>query len=302
MAQLPPLGKQFNNTRSADQSALCYIKTNTGLPLATTDAGAALTASTVEVQANQLLFTVNGAAETTIGTYTGNSGADNAIVFADANIANIQRLINTINGRGVGHPAPSAATYLRRWRAGLGDFRPQFVIGAGDGLVTAAANSMLGRGDDGLAALADSSGLAAANTISIGCGVGRALEGGGQQIPDHFESDYESDTAGNKTPTRFPERRVEDQPAQASFQVVITDIKVGALFATTKLVTVYDNAGNTLKTESLGAATSIAGSGDWSRENPYVTGPVGSPLWVEISGTGAFTDGACTVSGFRNIA
>lgn len=291
--------KSFSITRAEDGSSLCRAKWNYFTNV--NAAGNPVTAATIEVAANSLLFTVNGAAETIIGTYTGNSGADNEIVFADGNIATIANLIRAINGGAPGHPAKTDATYLRRWRAGLADFRPQFVIGAGDGLVTAAANALLGRGSAGLALLADSSGLASTNLISVGCGVPGAEEGGGQYLPDHFESDYEVTTAGVKTPTRDEIRRREEQVGRPRLSVFLTDIQVGALFATTKVARVYDDQGNLLKSWNLGAAVAVPGSGQFDFKNPLVVGPPGSPLWVEVSGTGAFTNGDVTVSGFLRV-
>jgi hypothetical protein len=292
-------GKFFSITRALDGSSLCRVKWN---PFATVNAaGDVVTAATIEQASGSILFTVNGAAETIIGTYTGNSGADNEVVFVDTNVATVQNLIRVINGRGVGHPAKTAATYLRRWRAGLADFRPQFVIGAGDGLVVAPANALLGRSSVGLPMLADSSGLASADLISIGCGVPGAEEGGGQYLPDHFESDYEVTTSGVKTPTRDEARRREEQPGRPLFQVLLTDIQVGVLFATTKVVRVFDDAGNLLKSWSLGAAVAVPGSGQFSAQNPLVRGPGGSPLWVEVSGTGGSTAGDVTVSGYMRV-
>lgn len=95
---------------------------------------------------------------------------------------------------------------------------------------------------------------------------------------------------------------LEEQPGRPRFQVILTDVLVGALFATTKIVRVYDQAGTILKSVSLGAATSIPGSGQFDAKNPWVIGTPGSPLWVEVSGTGAFTDGDVTVSGFVRAA
>jgi len=297
MGRMQPINfKPITRSVLADTSALCYVKIQSMGPLVTTDAGAEITTATVQVTSNDLTLLVNTAAETVIGTYTGNSGADNTATFGDTNCSTIQELLNVLNGVATGQ-----SSVIRRWRAGLGDFRPQFVIGTGDGLATAAANAMLGRGSDGLICLADSSALASANTLAIGLGTDRAREGGGQNFPDHFETDYTSTTGGVKTPVRSSARRIEDQPGQAGTQVVLTDLQVGALFATTKIATVYDDAGNILKSWALGAATAIPG-GPFTAENPAVAGPVGSPLFIEITGTGGFTDGTCTASGYTRIA
>ena len=297
MGQIQPLGKLITRAVSADESALCYVKINPHPPQVTTDAGAEITTATVQVTANNLTLLVNTAAETVIGTYTGNSGADNTATFGDTNCATIQELLNVLNGI-----APGQTSVVRRWRAGLGDFRPQFAIGTGDGLATAAANAMLGY-DQGLICLADSSALASANTIAIGLGTDRAKSGRGQTIPDHFESDYTSTVAGVKTPVRSAARRIEDQPGQANLQVVLVDLSILASFATTGAATVYDDAGNTLASYNLGtAAFHLNSGGRYDRDNPAVVGPPGSPLFIEITGTGALTDGTCTAIGYERIA
>jgi len=298
MGRIAPINfKPVSRSAAADGSALCYARFNADRdPVPTTDAAAAITAATIEVQANLIDLQVNGAAETVIGTYTGNSGTDGQAVFGDTNCATVGELIAVLNGL-----APGQTSAVRRWRAGLGDFRPQFVIGTGDGLVLAASNALLGRNHQGLALQADSSALASANTISVGLGIPFAKEGGGQSIPDHFESEYSSTTAGVRTPVRSAGRRIDEQPGLARFQVYVTDIQVGALFATTKVVTAYDNAGNTLKVETLGSGTAIAGAGNYSVDNPWVVGPPGSPVWLEVTGTGAFTDGTVSASGYIRV-
>lgn len=305
MGQLIPKNfKPFTRVVVADDSALCYVKWN---PYKTTNAaGDTVTAATVEVTANGLVFLVNGSAETVIGTYTGNSADDNDIVFGDTNLTTVKLLIDTINGRGVGHPAASASTYLDRWRAGYGDFRPGFTIGSGDGIVLSAANAMLGRGVEGIKVEADSSALATANTYSAGIGTDHAIEGRGQVIPDHFDSDYltNSVSAGTeRTRTRFPERRQEEQPGLAGFQVYITGIHFGAAYATNaKVVTVFDKDNNTLFQETLGSGNNLAAADQYNIDNPVVVGPAGSPLFVEATGTGALTDGPLTVRGFIRVA
>ena len=81
---------------AADQSALCYVKINPHPPVVTEDDGTAITSATVQVTANNLTLLVNTAAETVIGTYTGNSGADNTATFGDTNCATIQELMDVI--------------------------------------------------------------------------------------------------------------------------------------------------------------------------------------------------------------
>ncbi len=301
MGRIAPLGhKHISRSAAEDTSVLCYLRGNADRsPPPQTGAGADITAMTAEVTTNLVALTVNGSAETVIGTYTGNSGSDNQAVFGDTNCATIQQLLNVLNGVATGQ-----SSVVRRWRAGLGDFRPQFVIGTGDGTVAAAANALLGRGEEGLALLADSSNLASASTIAVGLGIPFAKEGGGQSIPDHFETDFSSTVAGVRTPVRNSGRLTEDQPGRATFQVLVTDIQCGMAHATTKVVTAYDNLGNTLKAEAvtITAGGTIAGTGRWDADNPWVVGPPGSPVWIEVTGTGGLTDGTLTVSGFVRVA
>lgn len=301
MGRIDPIGhKHISRSAAADQSALCYLRINADRsPPPQTDGGADITAATAEVTTNLIALTVNGSAETVIGTYTGNSGTDAQAVFGDTNCATIQQLLDVLNGVQTGQTSA-----IRRWRAGLGDFRPQFVIGTGDGLVLAAANAMLGRNEEGLALQADTSNLASASTVAVGLGIPFAKEGGGQSIPDHFESDASSTVAGVRTPVRNAGRLTEDQPGRATFQVLVTDIQCGMAWDTTKVVTAYDNLGNTLKAEAvtITAGGTIAGTGRWDADNPWVVGPPGSPVWIEVTGTSSFTDGTLTVSGFIRVA
>ncbi len=298
MGAITPRGfKQVARVVAADQSSICRLRFNAGrLPIPQTDAGADVTAATMEVTANTLVFLVNAGAETVIGTYTGNSGADNVLTFGDTNCATVAQLIACINGQ-----APGQASGFRRWRAGLDDFRPQHVLGTGDGLVTAAANAMLGTDVQGLAVLADSSALATANVQSMGIGVPGARRGGGQTIPDHFETGFTSTTAGVRTPVREAGISIENQPGQANFQVFITDVQAQIAHTTTKVITAYDNAGNILQQEGVAAAANgtIAGTGNFNIDNPWAVGPPGSPVWVEVTGTGGVaTAGSTSAFGY----
>jgi hypothetical protein len=257
-------------------------------------AGLEVTAATLQVAANNLTWLVNALAETVIGTYTGASGTANQIVFADANIASINNLVNTINGLGTGHP--TGANLYRRMRASVADFRPGFAIGAGDGLVAAATNILLGDNSDGYEVFADSSALAVANTMSIGVGVPTCRRGSGPLIFDHFESDHIVTTAGVLTEQR--EAAVQQERFDAArFEVSIDSIHCGAAFANNDLVLqVYDINDNLLWGHALGAGTDVPAN-VLGNEQPIV-GPMGSPLFVEAAGTGAFTDGPFVVSGW----
>lgn len=294
------LGRYFSRTVMEDESVLAYAK----YVARNNAAGALVTAATIQVQANSLLFTVNGAAEVVIGTYTGNSGADNEIVYADANIASILRLVETINGYGAGMVA--AGTTFNRWRAAYGDFRPGFAIGAGDGVAAVAANALLGDHHPGLAIYGDGSNLAVPNIYSIGipCGEFGTEKGAWPQFPDHFESDYTSTTTGVVTKMRHSAaRRREEQPVSET-GVIITSIHAGAVMtANDKRLRVYDKDNNLIWAYYL-AALDQPPNQVLSEDNP-IEGPPGSPLWVEldsVSNGGLTTDLPFTVSGYIRCA
>ena len=281
--------KSVSRTVTDDQSVLAWVKWNPDL-LVGEDGSTATTAATMQVQANLVNFAVNAVADTTIGTYTGNSGGDDEVPFADG--ASVQGLLDRINSTEVG---------VRRYIAGLGDFRPGFVIGTGDGLAVAATNILLGQNHDGLQVFADSSGLATANLMAAAIGTGRARRGAGQQIPDHFESGYTSTTAGVVTKVREPNRSREVYPFTTTFETRLTGIHFAAAYATNaKTVSVYDQDDNLVYQETLGSANVLAADERYSFENPIVV--ASGPLFVEASGTGALTDGPLTIQGYVRLA
>lgn len=286
---------RFTRTVTDDESVLCRAKF-----VAREDAaGVLVTAATIQTAVNQLTFLVNAAAETVIGTYTGATGAANQIVLADANIATIEMLVRTINGLGVGHPV--GANLFRRWRAAVADFRPAFAIGATSGLAVGPANALLGVNGDGLEIFADSSGLAVANTMSVGIGVPTARRGSGPVLADHFESDYIVTTAGVLTPQR--EAAIQQERFDARrFQVHIDSIHGGAAFANNdKILRVYDTSqAAPIWQYQLNAALDVPGN--VLDESQPIVGRMGSPVWVELAGTGAFTDGPLTVSGWIKVS
>jgi len=281
---------RFVRTVYEDESRLCRVKYWRG----DSAAGVAVTTSTVQVLVTDLTFLVNTIAETVIGTYTGNSGADNQVVFADANIAAIVHLVDTINGLGTGHPV--GANLYRRMRASLGDFRPGWAIGATSGLAVGAANILLGDNSDGYEVFGDSSGLAVANTFSIGVGVPTCRRGSGPVLFDHFESDYVVTTAGVRTPQR---NAIVEQTRfdAARYQVLIDSIHCGQTFANAdNVIRVYDINNNVIWGHALGAGTDVPVN-VLGPDQPIV-GPFGSPLFVEAAGTGALTDGPMVVAGY----
>jgi hypothetical protein len=195
----------------------------------------------------------------------------------------------------------AAGTTFNRWRAGWGDFRPGYVIGAGDATAAVAANALTGVDDIGLAILADNSNHGTP-TMSIGIPLVGARGGVDHRLPDHLESDYTSTTAGVVTRRRFTQiARQEEQPI-SEMQVIIEGISSGVVFANDTQITVYDRLDQVVWQYTLNALVQPPAN-ILSPDNPII-GPMGSPLWVEIAGTGggAITDGAFTVSGYVQVA
>lgn len=280
--------KYKNRTVTDDQSVLAYVKWNPDRIYAI-DGTTVVTAARMQVQANLINFDINGVADTTIGTYAGNSGSDDQIVLVDA--ATVGAFLNLINGLELG---------IDRYMAGLGDFRPGFTIGNGDALAVGLTNILLGRGHKGLEVFADSSGLAVANTFSVGCGTRGAKGGAGQDFPDHFQSEYTSTVAGVVTKVRAPLRSRESHPTSTT-SVKITQIHFGAAFATNaKVISVYDQLDNLVYQRTIGSATDLADAARYNFDNPIVEA-VG-PLFVQAVGTGALTDGPLTVGYYERVA
>lgn len=280
--------KSVSRTVTDDQSALCWVKWNPDL-LVGEDGSTVTTAARMQVTVNLVNFDINGVADTTIGTYDSNSGSDDEIPFADG--ASVQGLLDRINSTEIG---------VRRYIAGLGDFRPGHVIGTGDGLAVGLTNIMLGHRSDGLQVFADTSGLAINLLFAAAIGTSRARSGAGQQIPDHRESGYTSTTAGVVTKVREPNRSREVYPFTTTFESRLTGIHFAAAYNTNaKVVSVYDIDDNLLFQEVLGSANVLAADERYSFENPIVVAQ--GPLFVEATGTGALTDGPLTIQGFTRI-
>lgn len=278
--RVTPLGKAASRTVRADQSVLLYTKCVGRYDMA----GALITASTVTPGANALTFTTNGAVDTDIA-------AGGLVTYAA--VGTIQGAVDLINGIG-------AAVANTRYRASLGDYRPGYVIGAGDGLVAAAQNILLGEDVDGYAALADISGHAVANTFSVCLGGPRARRGTDMRLPDHFETGYTSTTAGVITKVREAKRSREIW-GDAMLQVHITSIHFGAAFGNNdKAIAVYDINDNLIWDYVLAAANDVPAN--VLDEDHPIKGPMGSPLFVEGAGTGGLTDGPLSVRGYIKIA
>lgn len=262
------------------------------------EAGVEIATATLQQLITGLDVLANGAGDTNLNAYTGASGAAGQIRYADGNANTVGKVIDIINGVGVGQPAPGVAGYSTRYRAALADCRPGVSLDANSGIAIGANNILIGLHDDGLYVFIDG-----ANTPSvahrIALGTGRGREGGGQVFADHFESDYFSDVAGNRLPVRDERRRREEQPGLARYQVHITKILYNAAWANNdKVINVYDINDNLVRTIPIGAGTEVLSV---TEESPLVM-PPGSPAFIEGTGTGALTDGPFSAVGYVRIA
>jgi hypothetical protein len=84
-------------------------------------------------------------------------------------------------------------------------------------------------------------------------------------------------------------------------QVYIETIHFGTTWGTTRLIQVYDIWDNLIWQYDPGLAIFEVPGDVVGRDNPIV-GPMGSPLFVESSGTGAFTVDPLTVTGRVSVA
>ena len=290
------VGKKTSRTVSADGSQLLAVKWNQKQDF--NEAGEEMVTATVEQAVDGLIFQVNSADDTGISSYTGSS-TTSKVTYGDTNADTIQKVLDVINGIGVGQPEPTETGYMTRYRAGLGDFRPGHIVDATTGLVVSALNIALGNDPAGFIVNGDTSGLVVADSYFVGLGTDRSKSGGGQTYADHFESDYESDTSGNRFQVRNQGLRREDQPGLSEFRVAITNIHAGMVYGSGgKEVTIYDIKDNVLGVFPIAANTSVDSI---TEETPFV-GPAGSPLFVEVTGVGALTDGPLTVTGDIRIA
>lgn len=290
--------KRVTRMVTDDQSVLAYVKWNP-VPenIYTTTSGTTVaTAARMQVQANLVNFDINTVADADIGTYSGNTGSDDQVVLADS--ATVGQLIAYING---------IELSIIRYRAGLGDFRPGFVIGTGDALAAALTTIMRGKYgadgkvDKGLNILADSSGLATANLFAAALGTEGAAAGASQSIPDHFETGYTT-TASTAVTVRVREaaRSKEEYPNTARFRTRLTSVHFGAAYATNaKTIDIYDQNNNLLYREVIGSGNALAAATTYDFSNPIVD--VEGPVFVEAYGTGALTDGPLTLSGYTRV-
>lgn len=291
------LGKKVSRSVAADGSALIAVK---WAPLEDFDeAGVEIATATITQAADGLILTANGTPDTGINAYTSAAGAAGEVLYADLAANSVGELRDIINGIEAGQPSALETGYMIRYRADLADFRPGFVLGALTGLVVSAANILLGNDPEGLAINGDTSALETADLYSVGLGTGRGKPGGGQVYSDHFESDYATDTSGNRFRVRAQRRRREEQPGLSEFKVALTQVRADMVYASgAKVVTIYDVDDNVLGVFPIGAGVFVPSI---TEATPFV-GPAGSPLFVECVGSGVLTDGPLTVTGETRIA
>ena len=280
--RVTPLGKAVSRIVYEDQSVLFYLKCVGKYDLA----GVAITASTATGGANAVTITTNAAVDTDVD-------AGGLVTYATE--GTIQGCLNRINDA-----AGAADVTNVRYRASVGDFRPGWVVAAGSGLVPGAQNILLGEGVDGAGILAESTTLPVVDAMSVCIGGPRARAGTDPFTPDHFETDYTSTVAGVITPVRSQRRRREEQNS-VLFQTIITSIHAGLAWnGNDLLIEVYDINDNLIWAYTLGVATDVPAN-VLDEDHPIV-GPMGSPLFVEATGTGVFTNGPLAVRGYRAVA
>jgi len=290
------VGKKTSRSVSADGSQLLAVKWNDKQDF--DEAGSDMATATVEQLVDGLEFQVNGADDTGISSYTGASTAS-VVTYGDTNADTIRKVLDVINGIGVGQPEPTETGYMTRYHAGLADFRPGHIVDATTGLIVAALTVAIGNDPAGLVVNGDTSGLVVADKYFVGLGTDRSKSGGGQVYADHFESDYESDTSGNRFQVRNQGLRRENQPGLSEFRVSLTEIRADMSYATDgKVVSIYDIDDNLLGEFPIGAGTLVEAI---TEATPFV-GPAGSPLFVECVGVSTLTDGPLTVTGDIRVA
>lgn len=275
-----------------DTSVLCYLKCIADQNAA----GAQADQSTVTVAANVITIQIaggGGALANDAGiNYTGQAGAAGTITYTDGNANSVIETIDILNGVGVGQAA------FRRYRCMLGDVRPGYVLTAADVLAQGAINILLGEYHAGQALFLDTSALTdGAGTEGLWVGIG--TDGGtirgarGWRMPDYYEdipgaSTTASVNTAERSSARVP-RKAEDATTR-QYQYRITGFAFAAINNATQTFRVYDINDNIVWEEPQASAVTVFAD---RSDNPIV-GPVGSPLFCHLTGTGgqaANTDG-----------
>jgi hypothetical protein len=277
----------------SDQSVFARVKCIADVGAAGNQADQSTVAIAGDVITIQIAEGGGALANEALITYTGQAGAAGTITITDGNANTPLEVVNILNGVGAGQTA------FRRFRAALGDVRPGYAFLTGHILAQAAANILLGRSDNGFELFLDTSGLAAGaltDGIFLGIGTdGGCIEGSGATWPDYFEDiPGSSTTASVNTPTRSSARRPRKyhDATTRQLQYRITGFSASFLHATTEVFNVWDINDNLIYQEAL-TANAITAFQDRS-ETPIV-GPVGSPLFCLLGGTGGETDGFLSV-------
>lgn len=282
-------------TLGEDYSVLVYAKC-VGVDGATS--GTRITDADITVSSGVVTFQIDedgGGLGSDAGIdYTSQAGADGTITITDTNANTPQKWANIINGVGVGQTA------FNRWKAVLGDFYPAYALTSGDALDRSATKALVGRYGTPVPLYADGSGLA---TRSIWAGIGTypgkgSMEGFGA-FPDFFEDiPGSSTTASVNTALRSSavRNRLSQEEIQATQQVRITGWSFGGDFDTTQNVVIYDIDGNVVYQEATTAGSAITFQ---DRSERPITGPVGSPLFFSVQGTGTYADGVLSVRAER---
>lgn len=279
-----------------DLSVLCRLKCIADQNAA----GAQADQATVTVAANVVTIQIaggGGALANDAGiNYTGQAGAAGTITITDGNANSIIEAINILNGVGVGQAA------FRRYRAALGDVRPGYVLTGGDVLAQAAANILLGRTHAGFELFLDTSGLTdgdATEGLWVGIGTdGGTIEGArGWRIPDYFEDIPGASTTGSVNTPERSSARVPRKAADAvtrQYQYRITGFSMAAINNATQTFRVYDIDDNIIWEEAMASAVTVF----QDRSDTPIVGPVGSPLFCHLTGTGGQ---AANTSGLMQI-
>ncbi len=303
--------KSFSRVIADDQSVLARVRF-VGDDNA---AGTAVTAATVQVAADALSFRINASLEG-IGDYTGASTAAGVLTFADGNANSIQETLDIINGIGTGQAVN------RRWRAAQGDLPLLHPLDGTTGLVTAAANALLGHRSAGLSLFADRSAVttgAAGGDVWLGIGTERGvLPGGGLKVPDYFE-DFPG-TSGisgfsSNTPDRSRQRAKQNDEAVfvAVYTPVITYIAFNMDYTGNDVaITIWDNSltpgtDTPLFTETLGdtgvGAGPVSAIYNGRADGGEFRGTPGEPLFVRATGTTFSADeGGLVVNGYYELS
>lgn len=292
--------RRFNRVVAEDGSVAFYVKNL----LANNAAGTELTAADViSTPASSFVrFRLNGSVDSQV-TYTGATTAGD-VTYTDTNANTIQKVIDIVNGVGVGQTAN------RQWRAALGDVPPLLALTSGDLLNQAAVvNTLRGLNHNGTEVNMDQSALAIPDDQWVGIGTERGTrKGSGLVQPDYFEdipgtSGITGYSSNSPDRSRTKAKQNDESVVVSRTSVVIERIHVIAIFATTKVISIFDEdddpAGTPQYQESItAAAASTSGALDGSAGGFKFVGRPGKRLFVRIGGTGGYTSGSVVVSGY----